>query len=327
MALTLSNSGIISGSIIKAAEISQSIDAFTGVEAYDINLSGSLAVTGSTTSSLGFYGSLTGLATSASYVQVAKTSITASYALTASRVDLAQTASYVLNAVSSSYAESSSYALSSSYTLTASYAVSASVEITKEVSSSYADTASYVELVQTASYVVTSSYALISQRSITSDTASYVATSSWALISLDSEASTLASTASYVALAQSALTSTSSSYSLSGSISDKSITTSITEASVSVGNAAPNPSKFSSYFGNEIFIGAPLIITAFATELVGKQFGTNAFISITQYGGTPNPSVLYFTTTLDSGTGHFTLYDGVSGASNASIMYTLHIVA
>ena len=41
MALTLSNSGISSGSIIRAAEISQSIDAFTGTEAYDITLSGS----------------------------------------------------------------------------------------------------------------------------------------------------------------------------------------------------------------------------------------------------------------------------------------------
>ena len=41
MALTLSNSGISSGSVIRAAEISQSIDAFTGTEAYDITLSGS----------------------------------------------------------------------------------------------------------------------------------------------------------------------------------------------------------------------------------------------------------------------------------------------
>ena len=59
MALTLSNSGIESGSIIRAAEISQSIDAFTGVEAYNINLSGSLAVTGSTliTGSLSISGS------------------------------------------------------------------------------------------------------------------------------------------------------------------------------------------------------------------------------------------------------------------------------
>jgi hypothetical protein len=42
MALTLSNAGISSGSLIEAAHVSQSIDALTGVEAYDITISGSL---------------------------------------------------------------------------------------------------------------------------------------------------------------------------------------------------------------------------------------------------------------------------------------------
>ena len=42
MALTLSNQGIVAGQVVKASEISQSIDAFTGAEAYDITLSGSL---------------------------------------------------------------------------------------------------------------------------------------------------------------------------------------------------------------------------------------------------------------------------------------------
>jgi hypothetical protein len=61
---------------------------------------------------------------------------TASYALTASYVETAQTASYVLNSVSSSF---------SSFAISASYAVSASHEIIKEVSSSYADTASFAQ--------------------------------------------------------------------------------------------------------------------------------------------------------------------------------------
>jgi hypothetical protein len=55
---------------------------------------------------------------------------------TASYVETAQTASYALNAVSSSY---------SSFAVSASYAVSASHEIIKEVSSSYADTASFAQ--------------------------------------------------------------------------------------------------------------------------------------------------------------------------------------
>ena len=55
------------------------------------------------------------------------------FSITVNNIETSQTASYVLNAVSSSYA------------LTASYAVSASHEIIKEVSSSYADTASFAQ--------------------------------------------------------------------------------------------------------------------------------------------------------------------------------------
>jgi len=46
MANTLSTTGISSNSVIKPEHISQSIDAFTGVEAYDITLSGSLSING-----------------------------------------------------------------------------------------------------------------------------------------------------------------------------------------------------------------------------------------------------------------------------------------
>jgi len=48
MAKRLDKIGVQTGKIIFAHEVSQSIDAFTGVEAYDINLSGSLNTTGST---------------------------------------------------------------------------------------------------------------------------------------------------------------------------------------------------------------------------------------------------------------------------------------
>ena len=47
MACTLSNSGISTLQVIRAAQVSQSIDAFTKAEAYDITISGSLIVTGS----------------------------------------------------------------------------------------------------------------------------------------------------------------------------------------------------------------------------------------------------------------------------------------
>jgi hypothetical protein len=47
MANTLTQIGIETGNIVEAYHVSQSIDAFTGAEAYDITLSGSLTVTGS----------------------------------------------------------------------------------------------------------------------------------------------------------------------------------------------------------------------------------------------------------------------------------------
>jgi hypothetical protein len=48
MACTLSNTGIQAGCTILATQVSQSINAFTKAEAYDISISGSLIVTGST---------------------------------------------------------------------------------------------------------------------------------------------------------------------------------------------------------------------------------------------------------------------------------------
>jgi hypothetical protein len=47
MANTLTQVGIETGNLVEAYHITQSIDAFTGAEAYDITLSGSLTITGS----------------------------------------------------------------------------------------------------------------------------------------------------------------------------------------------------------------------------------------------------------------------------------------
>jgi len=90
-------------------------------------ISGSLQVTGSISSAGGFTGSLLG---------------------TASWAQNAITASYVQQAVSSSFATTASYSISSSYAVTASYAMSASQAQTasyalQAVSASYSQTASY----------------------------------------------------------------------------------------------------------------------------------------------------------------------------------------
>lgn len=70
MAKTLSKLGIATGQSIKAAEVSQSIDALTGIDAYDITISGSLTVNGPINGTASTINNLT-----SSYA------ITASYAL------------------------------------------------------------------------------------------------------------------------------------------------------------------------------------------------------------------------------------------------------
>ena len=87
MANILSNIGITSGSIVETTHVTQLIDAFTGVEAYDITLSGSLTITGSLTLSdpitLDFYGT-SSTSDSSSY---APYSLNVSHAITTSFAD------------------------------------------------------------------------------------------------------------------------------------------------------------------------------------------------------------------------------------------------
>jgi len=205
MANILDKNGITTGQTVEAYHVTQSIDAFTGTEAYDITLSGSFTVTGSihhegnqttdgTITATQFIGPLNGTAShavssshaiTASYAQNAPTSVSASYAVsssysvTASYAENALTTSYTISAsyeinyeTSSSYAETASIAISSSYATTASYAQNAPTS----VSASYAATASYVENAQTASYVEnaqTASYVLQAISSSYAATASY----------------------------------------------------------------------------------------------------------------------------------------------------------
>jgi hypothetical protein len=96
MALVLSKTNIVTGNIINASDVTQSIDAFTKQAAYDITLSGSFQMTGSHSSRNGYTGSLLG---------------TSSWAVSSSR------------AISSSFAITSSFSVSSSFAQTASVAL------------------------------------------------------------------------------------------------------------------------------------------------------------------------------------------------------------
>ena len=201
-AVSASNANLLNG-------LSSTVFATTSSNTFIGNqiVTGSVIVTGSTTSTLGFTGSLLGTASTASYVQTAQTASyvltaqTASYvttAQTASYVQTAQTASYVLQSVSASNAslldglDSTIFATTGSNTFKSNQTITGSVTITGSLITSgssiatlgytgsllgTASTASYVQTAQTASYVLTAQTA---SYVITSLTASYVLTSSYA---------------------------------------------------------------------------------------------------------------------------------------------------
>jgi hypothetical protein len=126
--------------------------------------SGSQGITGSLEVTEGITGSLQGTATTASYVETAQTASFVVTAQTASYVENAQTASFVELAQTASYVENAQTASFVELAQTASYVETAQTASFVEL----AQTASFVELAQTASYVenaVSASYA---------QTASYV---------------------------------------------------------------------------------------------------------------------------------------------------------
>ena len=95
MAQQLSKTNIAQNETIQAWQVSQSVDAFTGIQAYDIIISGSLTLTGSVQSQQGYTGSLYGNAFSATS---ASTALSSSYAFNATSASVAITASYARTA-------------------------------------------------------------------------------------------------------------------------------------------------------------------------------------------------------------------------------------
>jgi len=73
MALTLSKTGITTGQTIQPFHVTQSVDAFTGLTAYDITISGSLTLTGSVSSQNGITGNLVGTSSWATNAIVSNT--------------------------------------------------------------------------------------------------------------------------------------------------------------------------------------------------------------------------------------------------------------
>jgi hypothetical protein len=87
MANILTKAGISSGSTVQAGHITQSIDAFTSAQAYDITLSGSLVVTGSVILDTNINKNFQGTASNATTSSYALTGFSSPYALTTAFAD------------------------------------------------------------------------------------------------------------------------------------------------------------------------------------------------------------------------------------------------
>lgn len=164
MAKTLSLSGIQTGDAIEARHVSQSVKAFTGAEAYDITVSGSLTVQGPVQGTAGTLNNF-----SSSYA------LTASYALNGGSggsgggsvgtlQQVMESGSITTLTITASAGISSSGAI-----ISPSFTGSLSGSALESISASFAQTASYVTTAQTASYVlnaVSSSYALTASHAL-----------------------------------------------------------------------------------------------------------------------------------------------------------------
>jgi hypothetical protein len=189
--------------------------------------SGPVLVTGSLDVSEGITGSLLG---------------TASYAINA------LSSSYALTSTSASHAENTDNAISSSYALTTSYVENAQTASYVQT----AQTASYVQTAQTASYVlqaVSASYATLAQ---TANTASYVKNAQTASYVENAQTASYvqtAQTASYVLQAVSASFATTASYSNTSTSAshavnaDSSISSSYSNTSTSASHAVNADNK------------------------------------------------------------------------------------
>jgi hypothetical protein len=235
MAKVLSKTGVQTGQTIQAFHISQSVDAFTGLSAYNITISGGLTVNGysfptadgiadqvmatdgsgnltfqtlplaataSFITSSGVKGPYGGdsittasYAVSASHVEFADLASASYHAVNASDANTATTASHAVSARSASFATTSSYSLDST---TASLAITASYITSSNIDGTVAnaDTATSSSYATTASFAVTSSHTEFADESRISTSASYATTASHAEFSDNSRNSVSASYAS-----------------------------------------------------------------------------------------------------------------------------------
>ena len=159
---TLSKTNILNGNIVQAADVSQSIDAFTGIEGYAISVSGSFTFSGATTGSGFFQDAVNALSGSSVYI-ASNNSTNTNYTL------VFKNDSFGLDGYHPLAADGSNgpYYNPSTNTLTAVTLSGSTVQaasITGSLSGSVAGTASFAT---SASQAISSSYSAVSQQSNT----------------------------------------------------------------------------------------------------------------------------------------------------------------
>ena len=208
MAKILSNAGIVTGLPVEAEHVSQSVNALTGAEAYDIRISGSLTVNtlkypivdgtagqalitdgagNLTLQHVTTVGTASYVSSSNVYGPFGADSIqTASYAPSSSVADfskIAETSLFTLDSQNAQTATSASYALTASYLIgerSASYVSSSISENT--ITFTKSDGSQITNEITSASYALTASYAISASHEIIQRvTSSYAETSSYSL--------------------------------------------------------------------------------------------------------------------------------------------------
>ena len=323
MAKTLSSASITDGSTVEAWHVTQSIDAFNGVEAYDITISGSLTLSGNTV--------LTG---------------TASYA---------STASYAANAGGADTGSLLTTASASDNTITFTKGDASTFNITVDTGSAVTtDTGSLLTTASVSDNTITFTKGDASTFNITVNggTADALAangelrgltTASGHIIPNGNDLYDLGTAEKKfrdLYLGSNSIYMSGSSGWMTGSwdgtnfkVNNNALVRSAVTGSMTVRNSEKVVGNFNvtadpnnPATGNLIFAagGATLasgviVITAFGAELTGLVLGDNCWITVTAVNGIPSTGV--FDVAL-AGNGRITITE-IGGTSNANIMYQI----
>tara|TARA_R110000803_G_scaffold42801_1_gene91569 strand:+ start:1396 stop:2412 length:1017 start_codon:yes stop_codon:yes gene_type:complete len=336
MALQFTNTGITTGQPVEASQVSQSFDAFTGVNAYDVTLSGSLELTGSLlisgsaifsgsiSSSEGFSGSLEGTSSWATNaVNGGDETVQASYltlgtiaGLTNERV-LTEGANITFtDGGPGNTLEIASNSSGETYDLNA---VTNGANVDLNLTSTSGTDDSSINLYAGANMTLTANPAG-NRIEIASTSAGTIQGGAVAgQVSYGTGDSVIGSEAAFT---YNALTNTLSADNFVGSLSGAASETVATQVSTNPNNSGAGGANVRLLLGSGTLSGGSLTITTWSVILSGKTLGTDCFIIVSE--ATTQAGTSGFTSNLNSGLGEITITDKGVG-SNADVNYSVWV--